>query len=137
MQPCQPGTLCADAWVLRRIGNDVLLMRDVYPLTVLVGYQFHTRWPGAHVMYLRKGSPLSARLLRTLRAMPLDHPSFKEEIVEQARPSFAISPYFPAIESWCKAWLMGHAPFPCLALLQQHATERAQASRGEAAVCLS
>jgi hypothetical protein len=69
----------------------VLLMRDVYPLTIPVGYQFHTRWPGGHVMYLRKRSPLSGRILRTLRSMPLDHPAFKEKIVDQARPACASS----------------------------------------------
>ena len=68
-----------------RIDNDTLLMRDMYPVTVLVGYQFALRWLNAHVLYVRRRSPLAARILRTLRALPLDHPRFREDIIEKVR----------------------------------------------------
>ena len=35
------------AWC--RIDGDAVLMRDVYPVTVLVGYQFSMRWMNAHI----------------------------------------------------------------------------------------
>ena len=70
------GALC-------RIDNDAVLMRDVYPITMLVGYQFCMRWTNAHVFYLKKGSPLAKRILDITRTMPLNHPEFLETIVDK------------------------------------------------------
>lgn len=69
-----------------RIDGDAVLMQDVYPMTVLVGYQFVMRWMNAHVFYLKRHSPLSKRILETTMTMPLNHPRFTEEIVEQVWP---------------------------------------------------
>jgi hypothetical protein len=60
-------------------------MHDVYPVTVLVGYQFAMRWMNAHVFYIKRRSPLAKRILSTILSMPLNHPRFKEDIVEQVR----------------------------------------------------
>ena len=66
-----------------RIDGDTVLMRDVYPATVLVGYQFILRWTNAHAMWVKRASPLSARILDTLMTMPLNHPRLKEDIIEK------------------------------------------------------
>jgi len=58
-------------------------MRDVYPITVQVGYQFAMRWMNAHIFYLKKGSPLSKRILDITQSMPLNHPEFRDTIVEK------------------------------------------------------
>ncbi len=58
-------------------------MRDVYPITVLVGYQFAMRWMNAHIFYVKKGSPLSRRILDITRTMPLNHPEFTTVIVDK------------------------------------------------------
>ena len=69
------------ASALRRIDGDTVLMRDIYPVTVLVGYQFILRWTNAHAMWLKRLSPLSTRILETLMTMPLNHPRLKEDII--------------------------------------------------------
>ncbi len=66
-----------------RIDGDTLLMRDMYPVTILVGYQFAMRWMNAHVLYMKRASPLAVRLLRATMALPLDHPRFREELIEK------------------------------------------------------
>ena len=66
-----------------RIDGDAVLMRDVYPITVLVGYQFAMRWMNAHIFYVKKGSPLSKRILDITRTMPLTHPDFTTTIVDK------------------------------------------------------
>ena len=66
-----------------RIDGDSVLMRDVYPVTVQVGYQFAMRWMNAHIFYLKKGSPLSKRILNITQSMPLNHPEFRETVVEK------------------------------------------------------
>ena len=58
-------------------------MRDVYPITVLVGYQFAMRWMNAHIFYVKKASPLSKRILDITRTMPLNHPEFTTTIVDK------------------------------------------------------
>lgn len=58
-------------------------MRDVYPITVLVGYQFAMRWMNAHIFYVKKGSALSRRILDITRTMPLNHPEFTTTIVDK------------------------------------------------------
>ena len=68
---------------VRRLDNDAVLMRDVYPLTMLVGYQFTMRWTNAHVMYMRRRSPLTQRILRTVMSLPLNHPRFREDLVDK------------------------------------------------------
>ena len=60
-----------------------MLMRDVYAVTILVGYQFVMRWMNAHVFYLKRKSPVSVRILEQLMMMPLNHPRFKQDIIEQ------------------------------------------------------
>ena len=72
----EEGALC-------RIDNDAVLMRDVYPITMLVGYQFCMRWTNAHVFYVTKGSLLAKRILDITRTMPLNHPEFVETIVDK------------------------------------------------------
>ena len=62
-------------------------MRDIYPATMLVGYQFILRWTNAHAMWLKRMSPLSTRILETLMTMPLNHPRLKEDIIEKVRPA--------------------------------------------------
>ena len=129
----------------RRIDNDVLLMRDVYPLTVQVGavvpfaavlpsyalssvgvgespwhlicyhpfcspcptqpvgtaikvgYQFHQRWPNPHVLYLRQRSPVAQRILRATLGMPLTHPAFTEEVIEQVGGLASFPPGFQGV----------------------------------------
>ncbi len=66
-----------------RIDNDAVLMRDVYPITMLVGYQFCMRWANAHVFYVKKRSPLAKRILDITRTMPLNHPHFLDTIVDK------------------------------------------------------
>lgn len=66
-------------------------MRDVYPITVLVGYQFAMRWMNAHIFYVKKGSPLSKRILDITRTMPLNHPEFTTTIVDKVGLSLSLA----------------------------------------------
>ncbi|KAG2442766.1 hypothetical protein HXX76_002846 [Chlamydomonas incerta] len=52
------------------LDTDVILLQDMYPATVQIGYQFAMRWTNNHVMYLRRGSPLGRRMLEAVGAMP-------------------------------------------------------------------
>lgn len=79
LPPCNHEKCCAG----RRIDGDTLLMRDMYPVTILVGYQFAMRWMNAHVFYLKRASPLAARLLRQTMALRLDHPRFREDVIDK------------------------------------------------------
>ena len=58
-------------------------MRDVYPVTVLVGYQFSMRWMNAHIFYVKQASPLAKRILEITSTMPLNHPDFQASIVDR------------------------------------------------------
>ena len=60
-----------------------MLMRDVYPVTVLVGYQFSMRWMNAHIFYVKRASPLAKRILEITSTMPLNHPDFQASIVDR------------------------------------------------------
>ena len=64
-----------------------MLMRDVYPVTVLVGYQFSMRWMNAHIFYVKQASPLAKRILEITSTMPLSHPDFQASIVDRVRCS--------------------------------------------------
>lgn len=66
-------------------------MRDVYPVTVLVGYQFAMRWMNAHIFYIKQRSPLAKRILDITRGMPLNHPDFKDTIIEKVILSTLLS----------------------------------------------
>ena len=98
-----------------RIDNDAVLMRDVYPVTALVGYQFSMRWTNAHVMYLRARSPLARRILRAVTSLPLDHPRFREDLVDKVGgppPSgihgeLSICSSRGTCQSPCAAWAAG------------------------------
>ncbi|PNW85135.1 hypothetical protein CHLRE_03g173300v5 [Chlamydomonas reinhardtii] len=52
------------------LDTDVVLLQDMYPATVQIGYQFAMRWTNNHVMYLRRGSPLGRRMLGAVAALP-------------------------------------------------------------------
>jgi hypothetical protein len=62
--------------------NDVLLLRDLHPL-LAVSYQFIMRWTNAHCMLMFKGSPLLRKLMELAKSLPLNHPNFKEDIMEK------------------------------------------------------
>ncbi|KAG2450104.1 hypothetical protein HYH02_000208 [Chlamydomonas schloesseri] len=52
------------------LDTDVVLLQDMYPPTVQIGYQFAMRWTNNHVMYLRRGSPLGRRMLQAVASLP-------------------------------------------------------------------
>ncbi|KAL0035059.1 hypothetical protein WJX79_009202 [Trebouxia sp. C0005] len=54
------------------IDTDVLLLRDVYPVTIQIGYQFVMRWVNNHVYYLKAKSPVGLRILHTVLALPYE-----------------------------------------------------------------
>ena len=60
-----------------------MLMRDVYPVTVLVGYQFSMRWMNAHIFYVKQASPLAKRILEITSTMPLNHLDFQASIIDR------------------------------------------------------
>jgi hypothetical protein len=62
--------------------NDVLLLRDLHPL-LAVSYQFIMRWTNAHCMLMFKGSLLLRKLMELARQLPLNHPKFKEDVIEK------------------------------------------------------
>ncbi|KAF8064648.1 hypothetical protein HT031_003449 [Scenedesmus sp. PABB004] len=62
--------------------NDAVLYNDVSHL-LLTGYQFVMRWMNLHIMRYAAGSALSVRAMELARSMPIDHPRFKEEIIEK------------------------------------------------------
>ena len=66
-----------------------MLMRDVYPVTILVGFQFSMRWMNAHIFYVKQASPLAKRILEITSTMPLSHPDFQTSIVDRVRYSQA------------------------------------------------
>ena len=77
---------------------------------MLVGYQFILRWTNAHAMWVKRGSPLSARILDTLMTMPLNHPRLKEDVIEKVGPPFCqyheqwlgpLSPCAAGLEACC------------------------------------
>ena len=96
----------------RRIDNDTLLMRDMYPVTLLIGYQFALRWLNAHVFYIRQRSALAARVLRTLKSMPLNHPRFKEDIIEKV--TSVLAPFSSSCPDPLKRALETCAPQYCM-----------------------
>lgn len=65
-----------------------MLMRDVYPVTMLVGYQFSMRWMNAHIFYVKRASPLAKRILEITSTMPLNHPDFQASIVDRVGASY-------------------------------------------------
>ncbi|KAG2491638.1 hypothetical protein HYH03_010009 [Edaphochlamys debaryana] len=52
------------------VDTDVVLLRDLYPVTVQIGLQYNMRWTNNHVLYLHAGSPLATRMLRHVADMP-------------------------------------------------------------------
>lgn len=65
----------------RRIDGDTVLMRDMYPVTIKVGYQFAMRWMNAHIFYVKRQSGVAKRILQQIMTMPLNHPRFKEDVL--------------------------------------------------------
>ena len=101
-----PGLTGAGFRSAGRIDGDTVLMRDIYPATVLVGYQFILRWTNAHAMWLKRLSPLSTRILTTLMTMPLNHPRLKEDIIANVGPPAALRMH-PCMGSFYHVLLRG------------------------------
>ncbi|GBF93069.1 hypothetical protein Rsub_05680 [Raphidocelis subcapitata] len=65
------------AWV----DYDLIFYTDLTHL-LSVSYQLSLRWTNNNFMFHRRRSPLSRRLLRLALRMPVDHPRFKEDVID-------------------------------------------------------
>eukprot|EP00879_Flechtneria_rotunda_P011521 GHRR01012035.1.p1 GENE.GHRR01012035.1~~GHRR01012035.1.p1 ORF type:complete len:352 (+),score=65.71 GHRR01012035.1:946-2001(+) len=62
--------------------NDVIFYQDVTHL-MAASYQFVLRWMNLHIMHIKAGSQLSHRAMQLAKTMPLNHPNFYQEIIQQ------------------------------------------------------
>ncbi|KAL0046400.1 hypothetical protein WJX82_011453 [Trebouxia sp. C0006] len=66
------------------VDTDVVLLRDVYPVTMQIGYQFVMRWVNNHIYFMKQKSPLGKRILEQVRQLPFENsPKFVDEVINK------------------------------------------------------
>ncbi|KAL3136224.1 hypothetical protein ABBQ32_007236 [Trebouxia sp. C0010 RCD-2024] len=78
------------------IDNDVVLLRDVYPVTMQVGFQFIMRFVNPHIYFMKKRSALGKRILEQVAKLPFENSDkFVDEVINKTcRPAG----YFPVVD---------------------------------------
>lgn len=76
------------------VDGDALLLRDVYPITIQVGYQFIMRYVNTHIFYMKAKSPLGRRILELIHQLPFeDSDEWRQKILVDTCGAVGYVPY--------------------------------------------